>query len=326
MDNFQNIDKKLEKVESATKESSKDESNKIIEWVIQIKDPNLRENALVELSKKRESFPDLAIYLWYSAGTVASLLQEIINTYKILSPSLLTMPYSNRVCNVLALFQCIAAHSDTRLPFLNAQIPIFLYPFLNTVNKSKPFEYLRLTALGVIGALVKSEDPEIIKTLISTEIIPLSLRIMDRGTELSKTVATFIIQRIILDNAGLAYVCNTAERFHAVNSVLANMLSNNPSTRLLKHIIRCYSRMAENHRARSILKENFPPILREKSFYEGLDEGAKKWLVSFLKTLGIMGTQKTENPQPETMNYNLMNNQNKMQSFNFQGGFEYDLN
>ena len=72
------------------------------------------------------------------------------------------MQYSNRVCNVLALFQCIAAHAETRLPFLNgkfnfilAQIPIFLYPFLNTVNKSKPFEYLRLTALGVIGALVK---------------------------------------------------------------------------------------------------------------------------------------------------------------------------
>jgi len=195
------------------------------------------------------------------------------------------------------------------------------------MNKSKPFEYLRLTALGVIGALVKSEDPEIIKTLISTEIIPLSLRIMDRGSELSKTVATFIIQRIILDNAGLSYVCNTAERFHAVNSVLANMLSNNPSTRLLKHIIRCYSRMAENHRARSILKENFPPILREKSFYEGLDEGAKKWLISFLKTLGIMGTQKTENPQQEqTMNYNLMSNNTSknMQSFNFQGGFEYD--
>ena len=69
---------------------------------------------------------------------------------------------SNRVCNVLALFQCIASHEETRLLFINciysfnpAQIPIFLYPFLNTHHKSKSFEYLRLTALGVIGALVK---------------------------------------------------------------------------------------------------------------------------------------------------------------------------
>jgi CCR4-NOT transcription complex subunit 9 len=42
--------------------------------------------------------------------------------------------------------------------FLNAHIPLFLYPFLNTVSKTRPFEYLRLTSLGVIGALVKVDD------------------------------------------------------------------------------------------------------------------------------------------------------------------------
>jgi len=36
-----------------------------------------------------------------------------------------------------------------------AHIPLFLYPFLHTVSKTRPFEYLRLTSLGVIGALVK---------------------------------------------------------------------------------------------------------------------------------------------------------------------------
>ncbi len=36
-----------------------------------------------------------------------------------------------------------------------AHVPLFLYPFLNTVSKTRPFEYLRLTSLGVIGALVK---------------------------------------------------------------------------------------------------------------------------------------------------------------------------
>lgn len=74
-----------------------------------------------------------------------------------------------------------------------ANIPLFLYPFLNTVHKGKPYEYLRLVSLGVIGALVKRDDPQVVNFLLHTEIIPLSLRIMDRGTELSKTVATFII-------------------------------------------------------------------------------------------------------------------------------------
>jgi CCR4-NOT transcription complex subunit 9 len=39
---------------------------------------------------------------------------------------------------------------------------------------------------------------------------------MERGSELSQTVATFIVQRILLDDNGLNYVCNTAERFYAV--------------------------------------------------------------------------------------------------------------
>ena len=32
---------------------------------------------------------------------------------------------------------------------------------LNTVSKTRPFEYLRLTSLGVIGALVKTDEQEV---------------------------------------------------------------------------------------------------------------------------------------------------------------------
>jgi hypothetical protein len=39
-----------------------------------------------------------------------------------------------------------------------AHIALYLYPFLSTVSSAKPFEYLRLTSLGVIGALVKVRD------------------------------------------------------------------------------------------------------------------------------------------------------------------------
>lgn len=44
---------------------------------------------------------------------------------------------------------------------LAAKLPLYLYPFLNTKDKEKPHEYLRLTSLGVIGTLVKVDfcDP-----------------------------------------------------------------------------------------------------------------------------------------------------------------------
>ena len=129
---------------------------------------------------------DLAPMLWHSFGTMAALLQvstsnkyflwshkyfytlsqEIINIYPAINPPVLTAHQSNRVCNALALLQCVASHPDTRygelfalslkylsmsaiIPltdnlmtltalfrsaFLLAHIPLYLYPFLHTVS------------------------------------------------------------------------------------------------------------------------------------------------------------------------------------------------
>lgn len=111
--------------------------------------------SFISYSKKREVVPDLAPMLWHSFGTTAALLQEIVNIYPAMNPATLSAHQSNRVCNALALLQCVASHPDTRSAFLQAHVPLFLYPFLHTVSKTRPFEYLRLTSLGVIGALVK---------------------------------------------------------------------------------------------------------------------------------------------------------------------------
>lgn len=57
--------------------------------------------------------------LMTSAGVMTSLLQEIISVYPLLNPSQLTTARSNRVCNALALLQCVASHNETRTHFLN---------------------------------------------------------------------------------------------------------------------------------------------------------------------------------------------------------------
>ncbi len=52
---------------------------------------------------------------------------------------------------------------------------------------------------------VQVDDTDVINFLLSTEIIPLCLRTMEIGTELSKTVATFIVQKILLDDVSGAW-------------------------------------------------------------------------------------------------------------------------
>lgn len=129
-----------------------EENRKVFIWVAELLDPTRREAALMELSKKREQVPELALVIWHSFGTRASyfftdfercsdygvadlrgknadsashsgvmtaLLQEIISVYPLLNPSQLTAAASNRVCNALALLQCVASHNETRTLFLN---------------------------------------------------------------------------------------------------------------------------------------------------------------------------------------------------------------
>ena len=278
----------------------------IYQWTSELVNGVNRERALLELGKKREQYDDLALVLWNSFGVMTVLLEEIISVYPFLHPQVLTASVSNRVCNALALLQCVASNPQTRGLFLSANLPLYLYPFLSTNSRQRSFEYLRLTSLGVIGALVKNDTPEVINFLLATEIVPLCLNIMEISSELSKTVAIFILQKILLDDQGLSYVCTTYERFHTVSSVLAKMIEqlsvstansqqqqqnqgngqlqtgqqgngqqqggqhqsqpSNSSGRLLKHVVRCYMRLSDNLEARKALANILPEPLRDGTF------------------------------------------------------------
>jgi CCR4-NOT transcription complex subunit 9 len=117
---------------------------------------------------------------------------------------------------------------------------------------------------------------------------------METGSELSKTVATFICQKILLEEHGLNYVCATAERFYAVSTVLANMvqlLQIHPSVRLLKHVVRCYLRLADHPRAREALKTCLPTSLKDGTFGPHLhnDPTVQKWLEQLLTIVAGVG-------------------------------------
>jgi CCR4-NOT transcription complex subunit 9 len=258
--------------------------------ISQILDPAQRKEALSTLLRHREFYDDLAPTMWFSTGVVAALLQEVISMYPYLAAS--TPPAnvsSDNVCNALALFQCFATDEQTRTPFLHAQIPMYLYPFLSTQQKSKAYEYLRLTSLGVIGSLVKSDELEVVKFLLHTEIIPLCLRIMENGLELSRTVATFIVQKIIVSDLGIQYVCATPERFFAVSRVLSTILRSTPppTARLLRHVVRCYLRLADHEKAKVALREVLPDQLRNGTFKDQFQEDAtmEGWLQQLLKAV-----------------------------------------
>ncbi|XWS75763.1 hypothetical protein CRYUN_Cryun01aG0120100 [Craigia yunnanensis] len=233
-----------------------------------------REQSLDLLCKNRQACDDLGILLWNSFGTMKLLLQEITSVYRPLLSNSLSDRAVTQVCNAIALLQSVASHPDTMMPFVKAYMPVYLYPFLNTMNCERNYECLRLTSLGVIGSLAKVGDAEVVDYLLSSQIFPSCLRCMEVGRTLSKTVATFIIYRVLLNEKGLKYCFNLADRYLSVSHALAKMVErlaeeekeNLP--RLLRNIIGCYLRLSENQRTCQRLSTYIPSKLVDNTYTE----------------------------------------------------------
>ena len=225
----------FQKTENENSKNNKYDEELLIKYTNEIKNEETRSQAIENLYKYREENKNIAIYLWYSRGTMAALLQEITNIYQYITTSKLTTENSNKAKYIISLFQIIALNPKTRKDFLESQILVFLYPFLSCTNKTKSYEIIRVTSLSVIAALVKIDDSDVINFLIKTEIIPVILRIMEKGTEIIRAVACFIIQRIIEDINGLKYMCDLRERLFAIIYVLNVMLQN--KLKVIFHLI-----------------------------------------------------------------------------------------
>ncbi|KAI3702568.1 hypothetical protein L6452_28311 [Arctium lappa] len=253
-------------------ESAAVDRAKIEQCIQLLHQPSGREEALALLNKERRS-KEMPVLLWNSKNISFILLQEVCAAYKLLSPPALGMKEATRVCNAIALFQSMASHPDTKMAIVKAKIPVYIYPFLNTTEqRHKHFDYLRLTSLGVIGALVKTEDSnsqEIIHFLLETQVFPLCLRCIEVGGELAKTVATFVVSKILTYEEGQRYCGSFPERFYAVVQVLTKIVDQfpgKPSLQLLKHILTCFMRLSEVSRPCDALSKCYPARLRDPAY------------------------------------------------------------
>ncbi|XP_074363248.1 cell differentiation protein rcd1-like [Apium graveolens] len=180
-------------------------------------------------------------------------IKEVLSIYKSLTPEKLTMKDS-------------------------IQIHCYLYPFLETEETSKPFQYLRLMSLGVIGGLLKEVgDPSTkvaVHCLLESGLFPLCLKSIEYGNELSQSTASWIMSRIMMQEQGLQYCCEPANRLCAIMKVFNDVIEkmqDEPSTTVLKNIIQCYVILSDDPSRGCLLLRSFiPPILTTAPYIEAL--------------------------------------------------------
>ena len=203
-------------------------------------------------------------------------------------PPSLNPRLAERVVRVLALLQCVAGHDKTRIPFIRANIPMYLFPFLHTTNTCRECECFKLTSLGIIGCLVKADVPEIIQYLLQNEFVPLCLRILKFGQEISRIVAAYIVQKILADANDMDDVCRSREKLDTVITVLNIVLvdlAQNFSPRLAKNVIESYNSLLQKEEARRVIAAVDPEKLKLGKLTKCNDEFVK--FVGLLK--GLVG-------------------------------------
>ncbi|KRH95172.1 Protein involved in cell differentiation/sexual development [Pseudoloma neurophilia] len=172
-----------------------------------------------------------------------------------------------QVITVLNILQIIVIEESVRLDFINLNLPFYIYPYLNNFDQ---LESLRIASLGVFGQLLKNNDKNILNYLMSTEMIPFCLKLMDIGSNISRKISIHIFYSIIKDDHGLEYACQTFERFIAISVILNSMmlqLIDQQTIDLLEPILDCYLRLTEKQNVLFSFKSQRP----EAVFNDKLD-------------------------------------------------------
>ena len=319
MSNFKenNIAQKKSKLNIISQNQQSDEDI-IIKYINELKDEEKRSKALSKLSEYYDKSKNLPIYLWYSQGTMAILLQEIISTYKHFSSTKLSSEKYSKIRNILLLLTSITSHEEIRHKFIESKMPIFLYPFLNSTSTAKQNEYIKLLTLTVITNLIIPQEPETISFFINTQIIPILLKIIDRGPLISKVPACLMIHLIVKADEGLKYICEDKMRYSAIILFMRHMLKNKHNPKIIEQTLKTFLRLAENNDARIILKNTLLKEIKDKNFTKHLNESSKILNNCLLKILNEKDeTNKDKDNNNKIINY-FNNNEQQYNNINNQ--------
>ena len=108
-----------------------EEEDKIIsKYILALKNDETRDEAMKNLhSYNKNPSEKIGLYLWYSGGTMAVLLQELIKLYQYLPPynsKKITNESYNKAIQIAFFFECVALNSQTKKELIESGILVYI--------------------------------------------------------------------------------------------------------------------------------------------------------------------------------------------------------
>lgn len=206
--------------------------------------PEDRNDALRSLVMQKSETPNLSYIVWNTPGVIAVFLSEIFSIYPLLSSKNIDPDVSERVVNILVMFQKIAGDEICYRNLVEANICTYLFPFLHNMGCSGTLDSLRIAALGVLSCLLKQNVSEIAEYFIKIEVLPLLLKIVKEKSDVSRHLAMFILKLMMEQRSVVESICESRDKVAVImkvlNSVLISVIEN-PSPRVEEMLVSAYN-------------------------------------------------------------------------------------
>jgi CCR4-NOT transcription complex subunit 9 len=155
-----------------------------------------RADAVQILWDNHATLPDLAIALWFSPATMTSLLTDVLGFFPQLVSAKIIHPKSDTVHLILHLFKLIAAHDDTRLPFIRANLLVYLFPILKFTLMDPEAERFVGVIIAILTYLVKQSEQDAIVAVIRADFVPLCLRVLQHKKAEIRAGAAYVLAKV----------------------------------------------------------------------------------------------------------------------------------
>ena len=258
-----------------------EEEDKIIsKYILALKNDETRDEAMKNLhSYNKNPSEKIGLYLWYSGGTMAVLLQELIKLYQYLPPynsKKITNESYNKAIQIAFFFECVALNSQTKKELIESGILVYIFPFLSIVPNSRNSLMIRTLTLRMLHTLIdKKLDIETFNILKQHQIMITLLKIVSNGKELDKKIACHIMKIIISNDMGLEYFCEVKQRLQALVFSFAQILVYDDCVKLKKFALRILLKITENNEAKNEIKDYLLDLFKKFNIYQNLDESGK---------------------------------------------------
>jgi len=152
--------------------------------------------AMSTIINYKNEVPDLAVYLWFSSGTITILFTEFLTIIQDYDEGLKTESLHN-LQTIMSLFYIISSDDRTKVNFIESNIPFYFIPIMDQCLDSPNQIRISAMCLSVFAALAQNSIKEVMVKFVELGLLSICTKYLQNSPLELKIAASHITYSMI---------------------------------------------------------------------------------------------------------------------------------